>query len=98
MAIRTFVANVTSPGDINHAMLRLEGETRAMHGTSDDRSAEMDVDVVGDLDIMFFCNALFGTRWKLTIAFEGEEPFFKATGTTDTKNSSLLVKGVQLPG
>ena len=97
MPIQTIIANVTSPGEVNLAVIRLESEMRAMEGTPEDRSATVDVDVVGDLDIIFVCNALFGTRWKLTLSLEGGEPFFMRSGKTDTKNSSLVVESVPLP-
>jgi hypothetical protein len=95
MPERTIVARVISPGDINSAVIRLEGELRNMRGTPQNRSATLTINVVDDLDVVFMCNALSGTGWELTLTNSGSaKPFITRSGETDFKNSSFLMEAV----
>jgi hypothetical protein len=95
MAMHRVDATATSPGRMNSAVIHLESETRVLRGTFQRRSTSLDVDIVGDLDIIFFINAFFGTDWILTITVDGvaKPPI---TGTTDTKNKSLVVMSLSV--
>jgi hypothetical protein len=83
-------------GYVTSAFVQLEGLDIGLSYDGDKTwKATKELEIVGDLDLVFKVRGLNGTDWTISITLDDTaKPTFKESGTIQVKNYSLLKKSI----